>query len=59
MSRISTASAPMPSVATLSFGHTLSPSAKTTNQLVISLVSSLTPESRQMVLDGLLDLGAL
>ena len=46
-------------VSTLSFGHTLSPSAKTTNQLVISLVSSLTPESRQMVLDGLLDLGAL
>lgn len=40
-------------VATLSFAHTLSPSAKTTNQLVLSLMGSLTPEGRQMVLKGL------
>lgn len=53
MSRISTANAPMQSVPTLSFAHTLSPSAKTTNQLVLSLMSSLTPEGRQMVLKGL------
>lgn len=33
-------------VATLSFAHTLSPSAKTTNQLVLSLMGSLTPEGR-------------
>ncbi|BCO13545.1 hypothetical protein RIMD111065_19010 [Aeromonas hydrophila] len=40
-------------VATLSFAHTLSPSAKTTNQLVLSLMGSLTPEGRQLVLKGL------
>ncbi|WP_392463096.1 ogr/Delta-like zinc finger family protein [Aeromonas dhakensis] len=40
-------------VATLSFTHTLSPSAKTTSQLVIGLVSSLSPDSRQMLLKGL------
>jgi len=37
----------------LSFAHTLSPSAKTTNQLVLSLMGSLTPEGRQLVLKGL------
>ncbi|MGN5163648.1 ogr/Delta-like zinc finger family protein [Aeromonas dhakensis] len=37
-------------VATLSFAHT---SAKTTNQLVLSLMGSLTPEVRQLVLKGL------
>lgn len=40
-------------VATLAFAHTLSPSAKTTNQLVLSLMGSLTPEGRQLVLKGL------
>mgnify|MGYP006148159257 CR=1 FL=1 len=40
-------------VATLSFAHTLSPSAKTTNQLVLSLMGSLTPEGRLLVLKGL------
>ncbi|MFM5854963.1 ogr/Delta-like zinc finger family protein [Aeromonas rivipollensis] len=40
-------------VATLSFTHSLSPSAKSTNQLVFSLMKSLTPESRQLVLDCL------
>lgn len=40
-------------VATLSFTHTLSPSARTTNQLVLSLMGSLTPEGRQLVLKGL------
>lgn len=40
-------------VATLSFSHTLSPSSRTTSQLVLSLVGSLTPEGRQMVLKGL------
>ncbi len=53
MSRISTASARMQNVATLSFAHTLSPSAKTTNQLVLSLMGSLTPEGRQLVMKGL------
>jgi len=40
-------------VATLSFSHTLSPSAKTTSQLVIGLVSSLSPDNRQMLLKNL------
>ena len=40
-------------VATLSFSHTLSPSSRATSQLVLSLVGSLTPEGRQMVLQGL------
>lgn len=40
-------------VATLSFTHTLSPSARTTNQLVLGLLGSLTPEGRQLVLRGL------
>ncbi|MFQ1741708.1 ogr/Delta-like zinc finger family protein [Aeromonas veronii] len=40
-------------VVTLSFAHTLSPSAKTTNQLVLSLMGSLTPEGQQLVLKGL------
>ncbi|WP_421218217.1 ogr/Delta-like zinc finger family protein [Aeromonas enteropelogenes] len=40
-------------VATLSFSHALSPSSKTTHQLVLSLVGSLTPEGRQLVLKGL------
>ena len=40
-------------VACLSFTHTLSPSAKTANQLVLSLMGSLTPEGRQLVLKGL------
>ncbi len=44
---------PMLKSATLSFAHTLSPSAKTTNQLVLSLMGSLTPEGRQLVLKGL------
>ncbi|WP_209299057.1 ogr/Delta-like zinc finger family protein [Aeromonas jandaei] len=34
-------------VATLSFSHTLSPSAKTTNQLMLSLIRSLGPEGRK------------
>ncbi|MCS3769277.1 hypothetical protein HNP12_003390 [Aeromonas hydrophila] len=34
-------------VATLSFTHTLSPSARTTSQLVLGLLGSLTPEGRQ------------
>lgn len=42
-------------VATLSFSHTLSPSSRTASQLVLSLVGSLTPEIRQMVLKGLED----
>ncbi|MBW3809520.1 ogr/Delta-like zinc finger family protein [Aeromonas hydrophila] len=37
----------------LVFAHTLSPSAKTTNQRVLSLMGSLTPEGRQLVLKGL------
>ncbi|PXV53404.1 UNVERIFIED_ORG: Ogr/Delta-like zinc finger protein [Aeromonas veronii] len=40
-------------VATLSFAHTISPSAKITNRLVLSLMGSLTPEGRQLVLQGL------
>lgn len=40
-------------VATLSFTHTLSPSARTTNQMALALVRGLTPQGRQMVLDGL------
>ncbi|WP_429180105.1 transcriptional regulator [Aeromonas salmonicida] len=40
-------------VATHSFSHTLSPSSRTTSQLVLSLVGSLTPEGRQMVLKWL------
>ena len=44
---------PMPKVATLSFAHTLSPSVKTSNLLVLSLMSSLMPEGRQLVLKAL------
>ncbi|HHQ4763854.1 TPA: ogr/Delta-like zinc finger family protein [Aeromonas veronii] len=40
-------------VATLSFSHTLSPSSRTTSQLALSLISSLTPEARQMVIGHL------
>lgn len=40
-------------VATLSFAHTLSPSARTTNQMALALVRGLSPEGRQMVLQGL------
>ncbi|WP_368178352.1 ogr/Delta-like zinc finger family protein [Aeromonas sp. R7-1] len=40
-------------VATLSFAHTLSPSARTVNQLVLNLVESLTVEGRQAILDKL------
>ena len=40
-------------VATLSFNHTLSPSARTTNQMALALVRGLSPEGRQMVLQGL------
>ncbi|MGS3222077.1 ogr/Delta-like zinc finger family protein [Aeromonas sanarellii] len=40
-------------VATLSFSHTLSPSSRTASQLVLSLVSSLSQEGRQIVLKGL------
>ncbi|MDX7787017.1 Ogr/Delta-like zinc finger protein [Aeromonas caviae] len=40
-------------VATLSFTHTLSPSAKSTDQLVLKLASMLTPEGKQLVLRGL------
>ena len=43
----------MPKVATLSFAHTLSPSVKTSNLLVLSLMSSLMPEGRQLVLKAL------
>ena len=45
-------------VATLSFAHTLSPSAKTTNQLVLSLMGSLTPDGRQAVQIALKGIGA-
>lgn len=34
-------------VMNLSFSHTLSPSAKTTTQMAISLVKALAPEQRQ------------
>ncbi|ATL99336.1 transcriptional regulator [Aeromonas sp. CA23] len=40
-------------VATLSFSHTLSPSSRTTSQLALSLISSLTPEARRMVFSNL------
>lgn len=40
-------------VATLSFSHTLSPSSRTAGQLAFSLMSSLTPEVRQMVFSNL------
>ncbi|MGN4982222.1 ogr/Delta-like zinc finger family protein [Aeromonas hydrophila] len=40
-------------VATLSFTHTLSPSAKTTSQLVLSLIGSLSSAGRKSVLVGL------
>lgn len=40
-------------VATLSFAHTLSPSARTINQMALALVRGLTPEGRQMVLKEL------
>ncbi|WP_323904822.1 Ogr/Delta-like zinc finger protein [Aeromonas hydrophila] len=40
-------------VATLSFSHTLSPSSRTASQLVLNLVSALSPEGRQVVLKGL------
>ncbi|MDR7019586.1 ogr/Delta-like zinc finger family protein [Aeromonas salmonicida] len=40
-------------VATLSFTHTLSPSAKSTDQLVLKLASMLTPEGKKLVLRGL------
>ena len=40
-------------VATLSFAHTLSPSSKSTNQMVLTLVRGLTPQGRQFVLKGL------
>jgi hypothetical protein len=43
-------------VATLSFAHTLSPSAKTADQFVLKLTSMLTPEGKQLVLK---ELGAL
>lgn len=43
-------------VATLSFSHTLSPSSKTTGQLVLGLVGSLTPEGRQMLLKELVNI---
>ncbi|MFM5604503.1 ogr/Delta-like zinc finger family protein [Aeromonas caviae] len=42
-------------VATLSFSHTLSPSSRTAGQLVLGLVSSLTPEGRQMLLKELIN----
>ncbi|MDM5136553.1 ogr/Delta-like zinc finger family protein [Aeromonas salmonicida] len=40
-------------VAILSFSHTLSPSSRTTNQLVFNLVNALSPEGRKLVLDKL------
>lgn len=40
-------------VSQVSFAHTLSPSAKATNQLVLSLMGSLSPEGLQQVLKGL------
>ncbi|WP_342609232.1 ogr/Delta-like zinc finger family protein [Vibrio tritonius] len=36
-------------VMTLSYSHTLSPSAKTTNQMVLHLVKALPPEQRQQL----------
>nr|WP_279487959.1 hypothetical protein [Aeromonas veronii] len=40
-------------MATLSFAHTLSTSAKTTEQQVLSLMGLLTPEEGQLVLKKL------
>ena len=40
-------------VATLSFSHSLSPSARTTNQMALALIRGLSPEGRQFVLQGL------
>jgi hypothetical protein len=40
-------------VATLSFNHTLSPSARSSNQLAMLLTRGLSPEGRQLVLKGL------
>ena len=40
-------------VATLSFSHTLSPSSKTASQVALDLLNALTPESRQLLLNGL------
>ncbi|UCM63794.1 ogr/Delta-like zinc finger family protein [Aeromonas hydrophila] len=36
-------------VATLSFSHTLSPSSRTASQLVLNLLSSLSPDRQQSV----------
>lgn len=40
-------------VATLSYSHTLSPSAHTSHQMALALIRGLSPEGRQMVLQGL------
>lgn len=40
-------------VATLSYSHPLSPSERTTQQLILNLSKSLSPEGRQLVLQGL------
>lgn len=40
-------------VATLSYSHSLSPSARTADQLVLQLARTLSPEGRQMVMQGL------
>jgi RNase P subunit RPR2 len=40
-------------VAQVSYSHQLSPSGRTTSQLILSLSQALSPEGRQMVLRGL------
>ncbi|HDZ8855691.1 TPA: ogr/Delta-like zinc finger family protein [Aeromonas dhakensis] len=40
-------------VATLSFSHSLSPSARTTNQMALVIIRGLSPEGRQFVLQEL------
>ncbi|QCG49463.1 ogr/Delta-like zinc finger family protein [Aeromonas schubertii] len=40
-------------VSRLAFSHTLSPSAKASEQLVLQLARQLSPEGRQLILNGL------
>lgn len=40
-------------VSNLSFAHTLSPSSRSSHQMALALVRGLSPEGRQMVLQGL------
>ncbi|MGL5177413.1 MAG: ogr/Delta-like zinc finger family protein [Aeromonas veronii] len=45
-------------VSRLSFGHTLSPSSRTANQLVLNLLDALTPDGRKEVQMALKGIGA-